>query len=392
LLFILLFSIKTIKHHYQQQQQQQPINQSINTMSSKTHNGSHSTTRPGKRKERSSSPVSLQDSPSSSQPKTTTTSLKSNKRVSMASSQSLIPTPTFDLPSDFVTSPDRYELWTVRVPADWNVQLLEQETHAWTHDSAVTTHADWTLQPGHDVEHASFRVLVPHTTTTTTTTTASTEPTWQPLPCTLARHFNVMALAPLSLETSFNDDANTAVRHAYAPVPQKTHLRQRWRPWGCPRVTTTNNTATMQTVPSVVVSSSSHDAVMTAAPTAMTVPHSGAPSTTVVSLAENHTHSAAAAVAIVKQEATIVAANGTTHSQPPPPSIQHEHSTIKLESNNRNGDNQNDDDDKKQQHKREKQAKKEAKRAKKEAKKAMKHERKQVKMKLHDKEAVIEEA
>lgn len=177
---------------------------------------------------------------------------------------------TFHLPFDSSHSGiDRYELWTVRLPATVNLvdlegcQLqLDSKTNgaagplASTIASASSNNNNntfdshdgilYSFQWGNKVENESFRVLVPQKTVENGDDDSESENESVPkngellfVPATtpFVRHLNVtQALAVTESERAPCRDggppAKDPVRHAYAHVPQKTGLKRRWKPVG----------------------------------------------------------------------------------------------------------------------------------------------------------------
>jgi DNA-directed RNA polymerase I subunit RPA34.5 len=175
---------------------------------------------------------------------------------------------------------DRYELWTVRIPSSVNVQELHRSTipkhtafpkpnqklddtdstnapiittttsrdttsTASNINSGSISRSSTTMQYqfhlGQPTENESFRLL------TTDRTDPSSSHILVPSTKPFQKHFNVVLVPTDNNSTSSSNVPNSAVgtpsqtsvpievqplRHAYAPIPQKTGLKRRWKPFG----------------------------------------------------------------------------------------------------------------------------------------------------------------
>lgn len=143
--------------------------------------------------------------------------------------------PPFRLPDNFS---DRYEIWTVRVPAlvqvqDLNGTMLEQPPEA------LTIHQQrFIYQEGYPGENESYRLLVPSNKRVQQNGDSDSDEEdgdslLVPLPQPFARHFNlVQALELPSSSNSTTREPLVKVRKSYAPVPQRKDLKRRWVPIG----------------------------------------------------------------------------------------------------------------------------------------------------------------
>ena len=165
--------------------------------------------------------------------------------------QVLLDPPSFRLPSlSNEENPNRYELWTVRLPAGLNLQDLQGVNLR--HDETLESDGSkYLVQLGHAAENESFRVLVPEDTASNdreqdsdgdsddsdgkndknNKTNSSKRHHKQqrlmvPVPQPLARHWNVVQHTVLS-EAEVAPRADQAptpcvpLRHAYSHVPKK---------------------------------------------------------------------------------------------------------------------------------------------------------------------------
>jgi DNA-directed RNA polymerase I subunit RPA34.5 len=153
--------------------------------------------------------------------------------------------PKFQPPTDDENGDDRYELWTVRLPA--SVQAIDLEGCTLSLDPKRSSESyfdsdnkKYGFQWGHGVENESFRLLLaaePDGSDDDTDANARHKflvPSSQPF----SRHVNVVAAIPIATEAELAPriekapPAADAMRHAYEPVHQKTGLKRRWMPFG----------------------------------------------------------------------------------------------------------------------------------------------------------------
>lgn len=114
------------------------------------------------------------------------------------------------------------QLILLRLPAEIPFDSLEKVIVSNVNQRLELHHPDYTIHNGHASEHTSMRMLVPSSSSRQLvlappfcqTCTVSTEPSTD-IPSS--------QYPPLVLD-----------RKAYGPVPQKAHLKRRWRPLGCP--------------------------------------------------------------------------------------------------------------------------------------------------------------
>ena len=159
----------------------------------------------------------------------------------------------FRLPAEYATDPDRFEFWTVRVPAAMNLedmqgcQIKNKEDCYVTSDSvASTSPTKFALHVGNGAENESLRMIIPRTQLNVDDDESDDDSNDEEDKKTLmvalsegfTRHMNVVEhretrteqqLAPHPDEAP---DAGSALRRAYTSVPQKTGLKRRWQPSG----------------------------------------------------------------------------------------------------------------------------------------------------------------
>jgi DNA-directed RNA polymerase I subunit RPA34.5 len=165
--------------------------------------------------------------------------------------------PTFQLPIASADDNNRYELWSVRLPASVNLQDLQGYSFE-LNDAASAAAAvksenfesngeKYTLQSGHAVENETFRLLLRKTNDDDDDDSSDDDDDdddmlgkkiMTPCPRPFQRHFNVvraiegvsdMELAPRQMASSADP---MPMRHAYEPVSQKTGMKRRWTPPG----------------------------------------------------------------------------------------------------------------------------------------------------------------
>lgn len=180
--------------------------------------------------------------------------------------------PTFQLPDDVGAPNSRWEVWSVRLPD--GVSLADLDGSSTTVIGSTSTVIETSngrslvFQKGDPCENACFRILQPATKGDRRNNLSSSneeDPSddsdssdhdddkddddddedskmyYQPSPVTFARHWNVVSYLPPLVETELAPSLDSAptpsqhittLRHAYAPVPQRTGLKRRWTPIG----------------------------------------------------------------------------------------------------------------------------------------------------------------
>jgi len=199
------------------------------------------------------------------------------------SAESVLPPPTFSLPADF--DDDRYELWTVRLPAsaeaaDLDGLKLDLKNPASQHFESQGS--KYTFQLGHAVENESFRLLLPNKPYNKAAAAANTDSSDEgdssqdsdedlkyvyPTHLPFQRHLNIVTAVPVLHETELAPRIDNApivtvpLRRAYQPVAQKTGLKRRWMPMGASTVeqsTSANSVVVEVTAPPVVTVNGKH--------------------------------------------------------------------------------------------------------------------------------------
>ena len=184
----------------------------------------------------------------------------------------------FRLPPEYSQDPDRFELWTVRVPVEVDLNDMEGcqlhyndttnpldgpsteqgDKSRFTSSSSSSNTIDdaeesssihnktqtFSLQFGHGVENESLRLIIPKGQLDDDEEKEFEEDDQQDkndtmvsLPKSFTRHINVVEYYPIRTEQQLAphpDSAPTAqeLRPAYAQVPQKAGLKRRWQPPG----------------------------------------------------------------------------------------------------------------------------------------------------------------
>ena len=159
----------------------------------------------------------------------------------------LLEPPAFELPSDFESNRDDYELWSVRVPAKFDMSALNNVTLPFDMEEDVKGRQDATITSfehagqsygfvlGHAYENNSFRILKPCGDSQDTKE-------MQPLPFGFDRQINMVStsqshmtdidLAPSSERAPAIDMGKEKMRIPYVPIPQKQGLKRRWNVCG----------------------------------------------------------------------------------------------------------------------------------------------------------------
>ena len=136
-----------------------------------------------------------------------------------------LPSPPF-LPNFHPENGD--QLILLRLPAEIPLESLGKVTVSNANHSLELQHPDYTIQNGHASQHASMRMLVP-SSSYSSDKQLSLGPSFSQI-CTV------------STESSTDNPASSSStqypplqldRKAYGHVPQKAHLKRRWRPLGC---------------------------------------------------------------------------------------------------------------------------------------------------------------
>lgn len=153
--------------------------------------------------------------------------------------------PKFQLPEDFHRDPDRYELWTMRLPTDVPLEALEGIRLHQQEDS-IEFEADkkkYQITWGNQVENESFRLLASskkddadsEDDDSSRDSEDEKETFLYPVTRPFSRHVSITesfakmderSLAPTREEAP---KAADPLRIAYVPVEQKTGLRRRWQ-------------------------------------------------------------------------------------------------------------------------------------------------------------------
>jgi hypothetical protein len=158
----------------------------------------------------------------------------------------------FNVNDNDVGDNSRYELWTIRIPSTIDVQDLNKctlqipdvneipkntsnESFNGTKDTFRSS-KDGTIyrfQHGQPVENETFRLLLPKD---------GDNKQLIPAPIPFQKHWNVIMVPEMSTSMQQRHEQKQPaqkLRHAYAPVPQKTGLKRRWVPYGTTTVDTT---------------------------------------------------------------------------------------------------------------------------------------------------------
>jgi hypothetical protein len=160
-----------------------------------------------------------------------------------SSNNHLLEPPTFELPSDFESNRDDYEIWSVRVPAKFDMSALNDVTLPFDMEDDVKGPQDATITSfehagqsygfvlGHTSENSSFRILKPCNNSEDTKE-------MQPLPFGFDRQINMLStskshmteidLAPSYERAPTIDMEKEKMRVPYVPIPQKQGLKRRW--------------------------------------------------------------------------------------------------------------------------------------------------------------------
>ena len=161
--------------------------------------------------------------------------------------------PSFELPGDFDVN--RYELWTVRLPSQFNAKELDGTTIRLNEATSIESKGqEFAVQLANTGETESFRLLVPkkahgddaigsdsdsdsdesdHGKAAHKDGNSTPDHEFQPLAMPFKNHLIVAStLRPHEEMSTDPVPPKVAVRHAYAHVPQKTGLKRRWAPIG----------------------------------------------------------------------------------------------------------------------------------------------------------------
>lgn len=144
--------------------------------------------------------------------------------------------------------PDRHELWSVRLPADLPLKALDklnsEQDGNWPENSLSTTivfkgrkgdsddgtnSTSWHFTSASETSHCRLFI-----------TREDDDQSLYPVPHKFDRHVTIVPTTALQEISDLNvappiEQAPSPVedvRHAYAPVPQKQHLKRRWKPLG----------------------------------------------------------------------------------------------------------------------------------------------------------------
>ncbi|GAX17467.1 hypothetical protein FisN_5Hh118 [Fistulifera solaris] len=159
--------------------------------------------------------------------------------------------PRFRLPDNF--NSDRFEVWTLRLPPDFDLADLNgarlpfhQQQHNQRSDEVVDFssrkgHQKFTLHWGDARESECFRMILPRPNDGDSDDSDDDDGTFlYPADIPFTRHATILhaipqqsqfELAPSMENAPFPTEKN-ALRHSYAPVPQKQGLKRRWTPLG----------------------------------------------------------------------------------------------------------------------------------------------------------------
>ncbi|GAX13973.1 hypothetical protein FisN_5Lh118 [Fistulifera solaris] len=159
--------------------------------------------------------------------------------------------PRFRLPDNFHS--DRFELWTLRLPRDFNLADLngarlpfnQQQQHQRSDEvvdfSSRKGHQKFTMQWGDVRESEGFRMILPRTNDGDSDDSDDDDGTFMyPVDIPFTRHATILhaipqqsqfELAP-SIENAPSLTEKNSIRHSYAPVPQKQGMKRRWTPLG----------------------------------------------------------------------------------------------------------------------------------------------------------------
>jgi hypothetical protein len=149
--------------------------------------------------------------------------------------------PTFRLPEN----PDRFELWTVRLPRDvdpadlngCHLQLNLQQDQ----EFAGRNGKKYTFQWGDPVENESFRLLLPKEPDDDDSDDDDDRFLY-PTKMKFQRHVKIAAAIENTEDVDLAPSAAKApppvddIRHAYASIPQRKGLKRRWTPLGGPKI------------------------------------------------------------------------------------------------------------------------------------------------------------
>ena len=163
---------------------------------------------------------------------------------SQAHDDAQVDPPNFQLPDDF--DPDRFELWTVRLPHQLDLSTLQKsriEINKNNETQLLTqSNGNYSVQWGDPVENESFRLLLPadddsdsDNDSDDSSNNSNHNKFLHPCRYRFARHVQIGSI----LQDDDNDDVESAANHdnpqrrrAYASVPQIQGLKRRWMPLG----------------------------------------------------------------------------------------------------------------------------------------------------------------
>lgn len=158
--------------------------------------------------------------------------------------------PKFRLPDNFDS--DRFEVWTLRMPRDFNladlngahIPLNQQQQHRTEETVDFTSrkgNQKFTLQWGDARESECFRMILPRSNDSDSDDSDDDDGTFlYPTDIPFVRHASIFPAIPQktqfelapSMENAPQPAQENLVRHSYAPVPQKQGLKRRWTPLG----------------------------------------------------------------------------------------------------------------------------------------------------------------
>uniref|UniRef100_A0A7S3PZ51 Uncharacterized protein n=1 Tax=Chaetoceros debilis TaxID=122233 RepID=A0A7S3PZ51_9STRA len=173
--------------------------------------------------------------------------------------ESLLPPSKFKLPDDFEENRGDYEIWSVRAPVKFKMNLLEGATLQFNLDKskkggrktkhATTVEIDgdkYSFSQEHTSEVESFRILSASADVNDDSDDELDEERKRsgmvPLPMSFKKHFNIVQttndnipdvdLAPSTERASDLDMKNLKMRIPYTHIDQKSGLKRRWNMMG----------------------------------------------------------------------------------------------------------------------------------------------------------------
>lgn len=161
--------------------------------------------------------------------------------MSQQDTEETLDPPKFRLPDNF--HPERFEVWTLRLPRDFDLADLDGARFPLSNEDAVDFaskrgNQKFTLQWGDARESECFRMILPRPDDNNEDSDDDDDGTFlYPADIPFVRHATI--LPAIEQKTQFQlapsiENAPPAqnVRHSYAPVPQKQGLKRRWTPLG----------------------------------------------------------------------------------------------------------------------------------------------------------------